>query len=95
MTYSIFQLPIEHDSLFMNHQWATEHGGINFQDYVTVYTGEIAGTDPTEILERLFVLFNTNPPADYFGRSMSVGDLVALEDTGTYFCDSFGFKQLN
>ena len=96
MTYSIFQLKREHPNAFMNLRWAQKHGGVNFSDYETVYTGEIeprATVDET--LEALYVLFNTNHPADYRGRSMSVSDLVALEDTGTYFCDSIGFKQLN
>lgn len=95
MTYSIFQLPNKHDNLFMNHRWATNHGGINLQEYVTVYTGEIDGTDPMEILERIYTIFNTKHPDDYRGRSLSVSDLVALENTGTYFCDSVGWKQIN
>ena len=95
MTYSIFQLPVEHGNAFMNHSFAQTHGGIHFSDYKTVYTGEIDGNDPNEILEKLYVMFNLNHPADYRGRSLSVSDLVALEDTGTYFCDSFGWKQIN
>lgn len=95
MPYSILQLPDEHDNLFMNHQWAMNHGGINFREYNTVYTGEIEGTDPMEILERIYFIFNTKHPSDYRGRSLSVSDLVALDNTGTYFCDSFGWKQIN
>lgn len=95
MYYSIFQLPVEHDNCFMNHRFAEAHGGIHFRDYETVYTGYIEGSDPAEILEKLYIKFNLNHPSDYRGRSLSVSDLVALEDTGTYFCDSFGWKKLN
>ena len=95
MTYSIFQLPIENDNVFMSHSFTEKHGGVKFYEYKTVYTGEIAGTEPAEILEKLYVQFNINHPADYRGRSLSVSDLVALEDTGTFFCDSFGWKQIN
>lgn len=95
MRYSILQLPVEHGNAFMNHSFAENHGGINIRDYKTVYTGNIAGTDPTEILETLYIMFNCNHPADYRGRSLSVSDLVSLEDKGTYFCDSFGWKRIN
>lgn len=95
MTYTIFQLPAEHDLCFMNHSFAERHGGVKIRDYKTVYTGYIEGSDPTEILEKLYTIFNCNHPSDYTGRSLSVSDLVALEDTGTYFCDSVGWKQIN
>lgn len=93
--YSIFQLPTEHDNTFMNYEWAMNHGGVNCRDYETVYTGEIAGTDADMILEKLYTIFNTTPPADYCGRRLSVSDLVAVEGTGTYFCDSIGWKRIN
>lgn len=95
MKYSIFQLPIEHDNVFMGHNFAMNHGGINFQEYKTVYTGEIEGDTVDDILDKIYTRHNINHPADYRARSLSVSDLVALEDTGTYFCDSIGWKQLN
>ena len=95
MTYSIFQLPQEHDNVFMNYGYAQNHGGVKFSEYNTVYTGEIAGNDPHEILENLFYIFNCKHPDDYAGRSLSVSDLVALEATGTYFCDSYGWQKIN
>ena len=93
--YSIFQLPIEHNNTYMNYEWAMNHGGVNFRDYETVYTGEITVTDPNTILDQIYTIFNTAIPADYRGRSLSVSDLVAIENTGTYFCDSIGWKQIN
>ena len=95
MTYSIFQLPAEHDLCFMDHRFTQKHGGVKIPDYQTVYTGEINGSDPQMMLERIYAKFNLDHPADYRGRSLSVSDLVALENTGTYFCDSFGWVQIN
>lgn len=95
MTYSIFQLPIENDNTFMSHSFTEKHGGVKISDYKTVYTGQIDGTNVNEILEKLYSKFNTDHPADYRARSLSVSDLVALEGTGTYFCDSFGWKQIS
>lgn len=95
MYYTIFQLPAENDNAFMNHRFAEDHGGVKIKDYESIYTGYIAGNDPAEILEKIYIKFNLDHPADYRGRSLSVSDLVALEDTGTYFCDSFGWKKIN
>lgn len=95
MYYTIFQLPAEHDNAFMNYRFAKTHGGIKTADYESIYTGYIAGNDPDEILEQLYEIFNCNRPSDYHGRSLSVSDLVALENTGTYFCDSFGWTQIS
>ena len=96
MMYSIFQLKDSAaDKLFMSYQQTQKHGGVKFNEYETVYTGEIDGTDPADILEKLYIIFNTDHPKDFRGHSLSVSDLVALEDTGTYFCDSFGWKQVN
>lgn len=95
IAYSIFQLPREHGNVFMDYEWAMKHGGVNFWEYETVYTGEITGTDTNTILEKIYTIFNTAHPADYRGRSLSVSDLVTLEETGTYFCDSIGWKQIN
>lgn len=96
--YSIFQLPIEHNNTYMNYEWAMNHGGVNFLDYETVYTGEITvtdpGTNPGKILEKIYTIFNTSLPADYRGRSLSVSDLVAIGNTGIFFCDSIGWKQI-
>lgn len=95
MYYTIFQLPIENDNTFMSHSFTEKHGGVKIHEYKSIYTGYIPGNDPHEILEKLYIMFNVNHPSDYRGRSLSVSDLVALEDTGTYFCDSFGWKQIN
>lgn len=96
MMYSIYQLKDSaRNKLFLSYDQTQKHGGVNFADYKTVYTGEIAGSDPAEILEKLYEIFNLLRPEDFHGHSLSVSDLVVLEDTGTYFCDSFGWKQIN
>ncbi len=46
-----------------------------------------------EILEGLFALFNTDKPSNYEGRSMSVSDIVEL-DNKAYYVDSTGFVDI-
>lgn len=81
---------------FMRYEWTMAHGGINLDEYETVYTGQIEPAETAaETLEAIYVRFNTNHPKDYAGRSLSVSDLVTLDGIGTYFCDSFGFRKLD
>lgn len=83
------------DKRFMRYEWTMAHGGVNLDEYETVYTGQIEPAETAaETLEALYILFNVNRPEDYSGRSLSVSDLVAL-DIGTYFCDSAGFRRLD
>lgn len=81
--------------LFMPYRWAMDNGGVNPDEYETVYTGQIERFWAVDAaLEDIFVMFNLNHPADYRGRSMSVSDLVVLEGIGTYYCDSVGFQKI-
>lgn len=97
--YSIFMLKGEQASdhkLFMSYDWTMAHGGVNLSEYVAVYTGHIEPEETVaETLETIYRIFNLDRPKDYTGRSMSVSDIIALEDTGTYFCDSIGFKKMD
>ena len=62
-------------------------------DYGKVFSGEIEEDDIFEALERLFTIFNVMRPEDFTGHSLSVGDIVELDGT-MWYCDSFGWKQL-
>jgi hypothetical protein len=55
-------------------------------------------TDRYPLLNRIYQDFNTQHPADYAGRSLSVSDVVVLRcngDTSTHFVDSVGFVELD
>ena len=45
------------------------------------------------ILEQVYTIFNTAHPAGYCGRSLSVGDVVKLENA-YYLCVPIGFQQV-
>ena len=102
MMYSVFMLKDNLSTVekrFMSYVWTQEHGGVNFSEYETVYTGHIElqeNESVQDVLERLYTKHNApDRPEDHHTRSMSVSDLVALEGIGTFFCDSFGFKKIN
>lgn len=57
-------------------------------NYRQVYEGV------TELgLDGLYQKFNIDRPADFFGHSMSVSDIVILDGTA-YYVDDFGFAEL-
>lgn len=68
---------------------------LNESRYDKVYEAP-AGPD-TDTLDKLFTKFNIDRPADFTGHSLSVSDVVVLNDGGkrtAWFCDSWGFKEI-
>lgn len=64
--------------------------------YDKVYSGDVKCRN----LEDVFVLFNSGRPEGFRGHSLSVSDVVEVEDAasitpGFYFCDSIGFKEIH
>ena len=45
-------------------------------------------------LEKLFFMFNNNHPKDFKGHSLSVSDIIEINNE-LYFCDSFGWEKIN
>lgn len=83
----------EHSICFMSHDFAQAHGGISADVYTQIY----GGTVQAETLEDVFALGNTKPPPGYYGRSVSVSDVIEIcegDNKGFYYVDSMGFKQL-
>ena len=63
--------------------------------YDKVYSGDVKCRN----LEDVFVLFQSGSPEGFQGHSLSVSDVVEVEDAasitpGFYFCDSIGFKEI-
>jgi len=74
---------------------------VSISDYDLVYEGSLAniesGEDLSEKLEAIFSKFNTDRPEDFTGHSLSVSDVVVIEQDGqpqAHFVDSFGFKDV-
>lgn len=98
-TFGIYQ--IKDDSpgenyAFMNMRFIESHGmQIKKEDYKLVYVGELSGNMS---LEDIFERFNIDRSEDFRGHSLSVSDIVVLNDgekVTAHFVDSISFEQLD
>lgn len=95
-TYTIFQLNDEdikvlrEHKLFESWEFLTRRSEFDFNQYKKVYENEIEGETPADILETLFQMFNLRHPWDFKGHSLSVSDVVILDDV-KYYCDCYGW----
>ncbi|WP_370792523.1 YodL domain-containing protein [Blautia sp.] len=98
-TFGIYQ--IREDSpgenyAFMNMRFIESHGmQIKKEDYKLVYVGELSGNMS---LDDIFERFNIDRPEDFRGHSLSVSDIVVLNDgekVTAHFVDSISFEQLD
>ena len=98
-TFGIYQ--IKDDSpgenyAFMNMRFIESHGmQIKKEDYKLVYVGELLGNTS---LDDIFERFNIDRPQDFRGHSLSVSDIVVLNDgekVTAHFVDSISFEQLD
>ena len=98
-TFGIYQirdgLPGENYA-FMNMSFIESHGmQIKKEDYELVYVGELFGNMS---LDDIFERFNIDRPEDFRGHSLSVSDIVVLNEGGkvtAHFVDSISFEQLD
>ena len=98
--YQILQLkdiPENHGYFFMSLDNLDRFGlEFDINRYKVVYCDTI-DTDCLNIhkfLESMFTKFNINHPKDFRGHSLSVSDVVYIND-GYWFCDDFGWKKIN
>ena len=68
---------------------------IKKEQYKTVYSGTIEeDLNINQILENIFIKFNMSHPKDFKGHSLSMSDIVIL-DNEAYLCDMVGWKKVN
>ncbi|MBQ9544023.1 MAG: hypothetical protein IJV00_02715, partial [Clostridia bacterium] len=92
MYINLLQLDTEHRNCFEGYYHAVSYGGIDLNDYELVFEGEVDCDDP----EAAFRLFNLCPPDGYRGRSMSVSDVLCVdngEGWDYYYCDRVDFMK--
>lgn len=101
-TYKIYQLKdneYNRQFEFEGSDWLDEHQ-INpvISDYDEVYSGNLDDIEfKQHKLDGIYQKFNVDHPADFRGHSLSVSDVIVLNQKGketAYYVDSFGFKEL-
>lgn len=99
MIYQILQLkrvPENHFYSFMSLDMLKMHNlEFSLDRYRVVYCDNIEGEiiDVHKFLDSLFVKFNINHPEDFRGHSLSVSDVVYVNDE-YWFCDDYGWKKI-
>ena len=98
VSYEIWQLkdtPENKALLFSDYAYASLFR-LTESRYDKVYE---APTDTeTDSLEKIYMKFNINHPSDFLGHSLSMSDVVVLNDHGqrtAWYCDTIGFRQID
>lgn len=106
MKYTILQIPFpnnkQEEEIYCKYAFTpldflkNRGDDIHPEIYKTVYSGEINTkkfTNVIDVLEEIFKIFNINHLEDFRGHSLSVSDIVKLDDK-YYFCDSHGWEEV-
>lgn len=93
---------------FMPYQWIIDaQEKLDASLYEKTYQGIMKAENDLYLAENVFKRFNNDHPNDFYGRSMSVSDLLLVrrhqtddsadnqETPRLYYCDMIGFKELN
>ena len=94
-TYKIYQLKDGEETRYKRFErLANQPEPVSITDYNLVYE---AALSPTDTLDSLYEKFNLHHPEDFTGHSLSVSDVIVIEQDGqqqAHFVDSFGFQDV-
>lgn len=99
--YEIYQIPAGeryHDIRFTSYDLLEKMGQLPDRfNYEKVYSGRLDDIEYDDKLEGIFIKFNADRPEEFAGHSLSVSDVIVIEDEGgksAHFVDSIGFKDI-
>lgn len=97
--YVIYQAKIEAPFTFFGWKTANKIANWSFDPYRSVWNGTEEAADDMDLVNYLWEVFNEKHPVGYRARSLSVSDVIRVEDTETdtvkyYYCDSFGWEDI-
>lgn len=101
MKIKVYQINLQNDNqklAFINYEGykeLTKTETVDSSIYDCVFEGQV----DCKNLEDVYSLFNHNHPQGFIGRSLSVSDVIYVDEPtelfGYYYCDSIGFKKVN
>ena len=96
--FSIYQVPRGpegRDFRYRSYEGLQVDGlSVDRKNYQLVYTAPL---DKNTSLDEIYHRFNMEHPADYTGRSLSLGDIVVFRQNGkqtAYYVDSIGYREV-
>lgn len=100
--FEIYQIKDNDDGHYMRFNSLSAQAkygyNVDISKYDCMYSGKREGANnPFQTLENIYEEFNLNRPSDFKGHSLSVSDVVVLNNNGSkaaYYCDSIGFKEI-
>ena len=96
--YKIYQLknsPENHAIRFEGYSLAEKHGEpAKPENYDLVYSGSLDDFEDSNKLEAIYTKFNIDRPEDFKGHSLSVSDIIVMNDEANYV-DSYGFVDVS
>lgn len=97
--YVIYQAKVEAPFTFLSWEMANKLANWSFDPYRSVWNGYEEAADDIDLLGYLFETFNINHPEGYRAHSMSISDVILVQDIEAnekkyYYCDSFGWKDI-
>ena len=97
--YVIYQAKIGAPFTFLGWETGNKIADWSFDPYRSVWNGTEEAADDMDLVNYLWEMFNKKYPVGYRARSLSVSDIIRVEDTETntvkyYYCDSFGWKDI-
>lgn len=99
-TYSIYQLKDIREFGFLTYDMLMQMGrSVQKEDYQLVYKAplEMRQKRGDLNLEDIFIKYNTDIPDDFKGHSLSVSDVIVIQDgekAKAYYIDSLEFKEI-
>ena len=94
-TYKIYQLKDSEETRYKRFErFENQPEPVSITDYDLVYEAVLS---PTDTLDSLYEKFNLSHPEDFTGHSLSVSDVIVIEQDGqqqAHFVDRFGFQSV-
>lgn len=100
MTFKIYQLKSRSDARqFAFQKFDRVRDVFSINNYDCKYEGQyddvnVTNDNVNQVLETIYINFNAHRPEDFSGWSLSVSDVILINDTDYYYVDRIGFKHI-